>query len=1383
MLRLLRTLARVVGITLAVLLLVCAGAVWWVGQTTSFVRWALDRAVAASDGALEAGAVQGSLAGGFRIASLHWRDASRQVQLRDLGVQWRPTDLLRRQLRFTRIEIGSVELRMQPSDEPAALPPSLRLPVALRIDALGIGRLNVVTATGDEVLLEKVALAARHRIGSWRIEHLSAVSPRWGEASLRGLLGDQAPYALEASAWLRPRLEGRPALPPVSVLADGTLEEMAVAAVVSAPGAGSAGVAGGAGRGALPGLPPGRAPGASPGTAPDHSPSSSGAPPVWIGADTRVRPFAADPLGPIELTLNGVEPAQLGFDQLHARISGAATLNWNDGRLRGRLRLANATPGPLDQQALPLQSIESAFEWAQQQLSLSGLRVSGSGAGTISGDGSVDFGQLQTLFGQSLPTLRARLRVADVDLSRWAASLARTQLRGDVAADGTAFTIDLADASRAGIALAAQAALDGEVLRATRAQLRTPGGQLSFKGSVGLQAPYQVDVAGDFSELDPAAAYRLQALLGLAAATDEPVWLPRLQGRLSGNWAASGCAWPQPQLTTRLGSVRGTLDGQSLRLDWRGDVSLQRIDRVDLDLSHGDVALAASGSFGQAGDRLQFRARAGDLARFDARLGGAVTASGQLLGGWADLPAAAAAAGVPGMPGVSGTPSAAPSAAAVPFGIVAEFAARRLRWADQPASKAPPLAQAEAVSGRIDVPDLRVGRLDLRLEASAVQAGEQRLDRLQAQAEGTLAAHTLRVSLAGPSLTGEAAARGGLLDTTPANWRWEGTLQTLRSEQLLPVQLKAPARLALSAAAITVEGAELDVDGGQLRIEQATFSGGRIDTRGSATALPVARWAERFGKIDKLSRNGARLDDAKLDARWQLAGSAWQTMSGTVSLALDAGETIDSRGRAQLALDEGRLDGSVDLRIPSLAFANRLIGPEWAVAGRLRFDGRVGGTLQQPRLNGDLRGSDLTLLQRAMGWRLADGALDARFEGDRLDVRQLRLVSGQGSIAMSGHLLLDGLLGQFQLKLDRLPVPIGPGQRVVLSGDSTIDSKGMQAQWTGRIRADEGLIELRGGDAPKLASDIVIIDRNKPAANAGSGAGSAATGSPAANSSAPADAASRTASASNGADADGGLRIGADLTLDLGEKLRVRGSGVDVTLAGTLNLRGTLPAEPRAYGTVSVRRGSYSAYGQQLEITRGQVLFNGALDNPVLDIVAMRRNQAVEAGVALSGTVLSPRVRLVSNPDVSDSQKLSWLVLGVGLDDVRSGSQMAALQAAAATLFGSNDGGLTGGLASTLGLDMLTVRNASTGGVFDPNFGATFPGQAGTSTVTSDTVSQNVVAIGKRLSSRVFVTYEQGLRGVWSLLRIQYDITNRLSVRAQTGTDTAVDMLYFYSFD
>ena len=77
------------------------------------------------------------------------------------------------------------------------------------------------------------------------------------------------------------------------------------------------------------------------------------------------------------------------------------------------------------------------------------------------------------------------------------------------------------------------------------------------------------------------------------------------------------------------------------------------------------------------------------------------------------------------------------------------------------------------------------------------------------------------------------------------------------------------------------------------------------------------------------------------------------------------------------------------------------------------------------------------------------------------------------------------------------------------------------------------------------------------------------------------------------------------------------------------------------------------------------------------------------------------------------------------------------------------------------------------------------PGQVGSGTVTatSATAGQNVVAIGKRLNARLLLTYEQGLTGVWNLLRIQYDITNRLSLRAQTGSESAFDVLYRLSFD
>jgi translocation and assembly module TamB len=60
---------------------------------------------------------------------------------------------------------------------------------------------------------------------------------------------------------------------------------------------------------------------------------------------------------------------------------------------------------------------------------------------------------------------------------------------------------------------------------------------------------------------------------------------------------------------------------------------------------------------------------------------------------------------------------------------------------------------------------------------------------------------------------------------------------------------------------------------------------------------------------------------------------------------------------------------------------------------------------------------------------------------------------------------------------------------------------------------------------------------------------------------------------------------------------------------------------------------------------------------------------------------------------------------------------------------------------------------------------------------------QEVVTLGKRIGSRLFVSYEQGVRGLYNLLRIQYTLSQRLSLRAQSGSDNALDLMYSYSFD
>jgi translocation and assembly module TamB len=191
-------------------------------------------------------------------------------------------------------------------------------------------------------------------------------------------------------------------------------------------------------------------------------------------------------------------------------------------------------------------------------------------------------------------------------------------------------------------------------------------------------------------------------------------------------------------------------------------------------------------------------------------------------------------------------------------------------------------------------------------------------------------------------------------------------------------------------------------------------------------------------------------------------------------------------------------------------------------------------------------------------------------------------------------------------------------------------------------------------------------------------------------------------------------------------------------------------------------RGSYKAYGQQLDIEQGLLRFAGPYDNPALDLLAIRPNLSQRVGVQISGTALSPRVRLYAEPDLPDADKLAWLVLGRGA--ATGGAESAVLQQAALALLGGNGKGLSGGLAEALGLDELSVRGAAS--------------SADGSTTTGATVT-----VGKRLSRNFYVAYERSLAGTLGTFSIFYDLSRRLTLRAQTGEQSAVDLIFTVPYD
>lgn len=224
-----------------------------------------------------------------------------------------------------------------------------------------------------------------------------------------------------------------------------------------------------------------------------------------------------------------------------------------------------------------------------------------------------------------------------------------------------------------------------------------------------------------------------------------------------------------------------------------------------------------------------------------------------------------------------------------------------------------------------------------------------------------------------------------------------------------------------------------------------------------------------------------------------------------------------------------------------------------------------------------------------------------------------------------------------------------------------------------------------------------------------------------------------------------------------------------------------------ATGTIQTVSGTYRAYGQDLSIERGVVNFQGPLDNPGLNVRAVRKGVAVEAGVEVTGTAQRPKVSLVSEPAVPDSEKLSWMILGRGSGSADRDSTL--LLTAAAAIFGDEDESTTRKIAKSIGIDDLSLSTGSLTAADSRAVGskvAIAPGaDASANVIGSDDplLSQRIVSLGKRFSDRVYLSFDQSVTTAASILKLNYQYSRKLSFIARAGADNAVDVLYQFSFD
>ncbi|MCC7325889.1 MAG: translocation/assembly module TamB domain-containing protein [Burkholderiales bacterium] len=1059
----------------------------------------------------------------------------------------------------------------------------------------------------------------------------------------------------------------------------------------------------------------------------------------WRNADVKAKalltPFAKAILVSADIDAHNVDVAQFLSTLPATDLTLTLAARPDGDGFAGTLSARNDAAGTLDSGRVPVAALASRFAWDGRVLALSDVdaQVANGGRATGRVNVPIDGGAIE-----------ASLKLVDVDLSRIQSTLLATQLSGTLDTEVTPEKqVVHANLRQSDVALVFAATIAERRLTLTQARVQAGGGVFEGSGTLELSGTRAFSLSARASGFDPA---RFAAVPEAA---------------LNGTVTARGTLGPPWLVTADVALGRGSqLAGLAAEGTARAQITSTTAKNIGMNLKLGASTLTLSGAIGTSADTLAFNVDIRNaaelrplLARYSGiavpeKLAGALRARGSVEGDWRSP------------------------------GLTVDVHARQLLWgAKLGAATLDVSAKAARGIGADGTIALDARPLTLSLAATELVLPGAELATLRATANGTLARHQVTIAATSADFDLTAGFAGGIVHAKHADGSsdvgWKGSVESLANRGAYAFRLESPATLAYGADRFEIGAARMSVADGRAELRNLVVDDGRVSTQGSFTGIPVASIARLAGTPLPFAST------LELGGEWSLA--ATPRLNGTVEIRRERGDlytsdsatlqpsdlalgiselqlsarfaedamTASARFRslragtadATATLDAGSVPGRVatDAPLAATLIANLAslrplqpwLGTLAVLDGRAHVALAARGTLAEPRFSGTMEGDALRFDLPRHGVHLKDGRLRARLADRSLLLDEFSFVGGKGRFNAKGTLAHaagtappgERAAARIEWEAEDFTLVNRPDLRLVADGKGTLAFDGGKVVLIGSIDMDEGLVVFARTSVGTLSEDVVIV--GQPRRNT--------------------DSAMRD------------LPLSLDIEVALGRDFRFTGEGLDTRLAGrvrvTTNANGALSGK----GTIRAASGTYYVFGQRLDIDRGRLIFDGPLDNPALDVVALRKNLAVEAGVEVSGTVHVPRVRLVSNPPVPDGEKLSWLLTGQGLD--RAGrADIAMLSAASASLLGQGQRPITTRIANVVGLDDISVHESASG--------------------VAGATSGQVISFGKRISDRLSLVYEQGLTVATNALRIEYMLARSWTLRAEAGIVSSVGVFF-----
>ncbi|SEI83726.1 translocation/assembly module TamB domain-containing protein [Paraburkholderia diazotrophica] len=1379
-----------------VLVALIGGALYGVFVTERGTAYAWQAAVKLLHGQLEGKLDGGAIATGLHLRDVRWRSLDghgTDIRIDRIDGRWALSD---KPWRFVvdYLHVGTVDARIAPStskSEPMRLPKDLRVPLQLVVRDLSVDRL-ILHEGGSTSEYARLQFHGRSD-GRHHEASVDRLDTPFGAVTAAAKLDGVRPFPLTGDAGYSGKVNDEPVQ--VHAHLSGTLETLI--AELDATGMKLAGHA------RVEATPFADVPLQRATLTFDHvNPQAfaPGAPLADLAVRAELQPVQRDAAGGHEAvsgtssvgaaseaatasSATASSPASVARSAHPASAASAPTPASQPGpaggarafAVQGAVSIVNAKPGSIDQHLLPLIDAHVDVRLDAQAQRLSNLDVRLVKDATVTGGG--------TLTGKRG---QFDLQVAKLDLNALQASVRPTQFTGPVSIrlndDIQSVTLDLND-QKAALRAQGKITLDPARTSFNDVRITSGKGRIDLNGAIKRDEHSTYNLKATLTDFDPltlttqtpsraAPAGKGGSAKGKAGkvaksrnattgapetstnastktASNSPSKAPgsrKIEALVNGTLSAAGVLGPV--FTTKAEFRLGESVYDGLPMTGSGTVQLagSRIlpSRANLSVAGNQVDL--QGSFGARGDRLRFHVDAPDLERLGFGLAGLIAAQGDVTGTF-EHP-----------------------------NVALDYKAENVVFASNK------LGHAE---GHVELRDGANGAMVFTTDARDVSTAGVELNTLTARLNGTRAKHTLdaaaKGTLQGRPLDLALAANGKLTDARDGT-HWDGTVTRLSNKGTPALNMESPLTVSAGGQRVTLGATRLTLEGAVLDLKSFALDHGRIRSAGTLTGVSVARMLElrqEFTGVPSTLKT-----DLVFDGNWDFALA--DTATGHIELKRRGGDitlevgrgyapvgitdiaaradfsngnqlnatvhaqasrigVIDASAHSTLVLrdgvlalnQEGPLTGSINANVPSLKTTGGLFGPSYLLDGHLALKLALGGTVAKPNLSGSLIGDGLSATLVDQGVQLKDGVIHIALSENLVDFQQVEFHGASGTLRATGRVRLDNAEPDLTANIvaDKLELFAAPDRQLTMSGSASVANAGAQGGLAinGKFVIEHALFDMPEKGEPRLGDDVVVVRAD----------GSVAGGKP--------------QETGNSNKPVGAFAPRANIDIDLGQKFRFRGQGADVGLRGTITALSAPNMPLRAVGNVRVTEGStYTAFGRKLGIENGFFTFNGPVANPGINILAMRRNQQVEAGVQVTGTIQSPVAKLVSEPSVPDNEKLSWLLFGHGTDQGNNVGQQSTMTTALA-LLGSASGKR---IAQEFGLDEFSIGRSEVG-LTDPQ----------------------VVMVSKAISEWLVIGYEQGLQSASNAIKATVNLTRYWSVAAYGGTFQGMDLQYTRRFD